>query len=260
MKRLLTFSLLIAIILLVASFWFRGELAHTPETRAQQTKAQPLPKRPSPTEAPSATRRPVENQPPTVTLQSIKYEPDYVAMAHSQENPPFEFRGGQITNGKVFDRDGNVLMESGKELEIFGVSVSPDKKQVLVEGYNAINFVLSPTTQGKTQLPIRPPGSNRLAFGSWHWVNDHSLIGESGIAKVEKDGRPWRRDDNVAQSKLYVYDLITKELTEATLPIEIDAQLFGIVEASPDGYINLANNAPKDNKPRELGWFKVGPP
>ncbi len=261
MRRLLTFSLLVAAVLLGALFWFRGEPPQSPKTQAQQTKALRLTKKSHPSGGAETTREPTVGRVPTVALQSIKYVPDYATIARAHENPPFEFRGGG-TSGKVVDRDGKVLMESGSAIGIYGTLVSPDGKHVLVKGGSSINFVLSPTTQGKMQLPIRPPGTNMLGFGSWYWINDHSLVGESGIAKVEKDGRTWRGSDNVAQSKLYVYDIVEGKLTEVALPAKFDAKVFGIVDSSLDGYIQLhfTSDAPEEKNPDEMGWFKVGTP
>ena len=203
---------------------------------------------------------PTGGQMPPVVLQKVEYTPDYAAISRSfDRNPPFVFKGDG-TSGRVEDRDGHVLMESGKTIGIFGASVSPDKRRVLVKGGNAINFVLGPATGEKIQLPVTPPGVHLLGFGSWYWIDDHRLVGESGIAKVDEDGKPVRSEANVAQSKLYVYDILTKVLQEVVLPAGFDGKVFAIIETSPDGYLKIGVESPVENKSGELAWFKIGPP
>ena len=99
-----------------------------------------------------------------------------------------------------------------------------------------------------------------LGFGSWHWINDHMLIGESGIQKLGDDGLPVKSDDNVGQTKLYVYDISTKALAEVSLPTEIKAQVFTITKVGSNGHVCLHDDEPGGDSQQELGWFQVGQP
>ena len=262
MNRLHTICLLLAAVLIVAMFWWVSDpRRHEINTPAEKTllhgENPPQHEAFSQDQILKPDNVPMADLAPSVPLQKTDYVQDPARVARAHENLPFEFRGGG-TSGRVVDHDGNVLMESGKEIRIYGVSVSPDRRRVLVEGGNAINFILNPETQGKIQLPIRPPGTNMLAFGSWYWVSDHMLVGESGVQKLGDDGLPVKSDDNVAQSKIYVFDITTKKLAEVTLPSGVLTQVFGVVEVSPEGYVLLVDEATGDDRPRQSGWFKVG--
>ncbi len=194
---------------------------------------------------------------PFVEMKEAKYEIDYVALARSRENPPFEFRGGAGT-GKVVDREGRVLMESGEEIGILGVEVGPDRQHILVEGGSAVNFVLNPTTGQKLKLPLTPPGANMLGFG-WRWIGETKLLGESGVQAFNTKGAPMNccEGHNVAQTKLYVYDVTTQKLAEVTMPNKVTQPVVNVVDVSNDGHVHLVHEVPHVGTQQDLGWFKI---
>jgi hypothetical protein len=192
-------------------------------------------------------------------MKKVKYVPDYVGLARSIENPLFRCLGGSGT-GRVVDREGRVVMDSGKEIGILGVAVGPDGKHVLIEGGDAINYVLSPSTGEKIQLPVYPPGTNMLGFGTWNWINETKLLGVSGVQSLDEKGVPVQEDNNVAQTKLYVYDLTTQSLAEVPLPSEVSHLVVNIAEVSPDGHVHLMDEAPHRATEQDLGWFEINSP
>jgi hypothetical protein len=176
---------------------------------------------------------------PLVRMKEEAYVVDYAAVAISHENPPFEYRGGDDGNGRVIDKEGKALMESGKEIGISGAVVGPNREHVLVKGTQGKNFVLTPATGGKLKLPVYPPGANMFPL-DWDWIGEQSLLGKSGVERLGPDGKPVKTDDNVAESKLYVYNLKTQQLSEVALPEKFTHAVFGVMEVIPDGHVHLA--------------------
>lgn len=175
-------------------------------------------------------------------LVEAKEEPyvvDYVTVARSSENLPYRFVGGQTTPGKVIDHEGHVLIESGREIVIDDAVVGPNKKQLLVKGAEGNNLILTPATGEKLVLPLRPSGANMFPF-SWDWIGERSLLGISGVERLGPDGKPTKSEANVAESKLYVYDLKTQQLSEVALPDKFSHAVFGVIEVIPDGHVYLA--------------------
>jgi hypothetical protein len=183
--------------------------------------------------------------------------PDRDAQALAQKDVPYECRGGG-GNGRVVDRDGNVVFESSNEIWIYGASAGTDGKHVLIEGSDAKNLVLNPAKGERRWLPSMPPGTNMLCFGSWHWVSDHMLVGEAGIQKLKANGSPVMDDDNVAASNLFIYDMDTRELAEVALPAELKGKVFGVIESSGDGHLFIGIESPRDDDKFKEGWFKIG--
>lgn len=258
MKRSLKLGLIVAVIL--AAIWLstRSEQTLSTELQVPTERAgdNPAQLRAGDEAKPAAT--PSDERLPMVEMKEAKYEIDYIALARSRENPPFEFRGGSGT-GRVVDQKGNVILESNKDFGIFGVSVGPDKQHVLVEGGDAKNFVLNPATGLKIQLPVYPPGPNMLGMGSWRWIGETKLLGESGVQAFNAKGAPMNccEGHNVAQTKLYVYDVNTQKLAELTMPSKVTQPVVNVVDVSSDGHVHLVHEVPHVGTQQDLGWFKI---
>lgn len=196
---------------------------------------------------------------PLVVMRAEPYALDDASVASSHENLPFKFIGGPGT-GHVENLEGKVLMESAKEMGIFGVSVSHNRERVLVEGAEGKNIVLTPATGEKLELPVYPPGANMLCMGDWYWIDDNTLLGKSGVQAVQKKGISPGCDNTTSETRLYVYDLTTQHLTEVALPDKYKQALVMVMDVSPDGHVHLALDAPPEGVEPDIGWYKIPAP
>ncbi|MFM2168254.1 MAG: hypothetical protein RIS79_2625 [Verrucomicrobiota bacterium] len=259
MNRSLKFGLIVVLILAV--IWFATRIEQTPSTeqRMPTDRTGGMPAQLRVGDVANQAIQTLAERVPFVEMKEAKYEIDYVALARSRENLPFEFRGGG-TSGRIIDRQGRVLMDSGKEIGILGVEVGPDKEHVLVKGGDAVNFVLNPATGLKLKLPLTPPGANMLGFG-WHWIGKTKLLGDSGVQAFNAKGTPINccEGHNVAQTKLYVYDVTTQKLAEVNMPSKVTQPVVNVVDVSSDGHVHLVHEVPHVGTQQDLGWFKVDP-
>lgn len=195
---------------------------------------------------------------PQVTMKTTEYIIDPIGINHERENPRFEFRGGAGT-GRVVDRQGKLLLESGEAIAIFGAAVGPDKEKVLVKGGNAINFVLEPSSGRKIELPELPPGVNMLGFGDWRWIGRNLLFGISGVTKIFHDGAHQNccSENNVAQTRFYTFDLLTQQLSELVMPSAVTQPGVNAVDVMSDGHIHLRFEEPLGGVEQDLCWFKI---
>lgn len=195
---------------------------------------------------------------PMVAARKVQYAADPVAESKLRDDPPFRF-SGDGTSGKVVSRSGQILMESGEQIGIYGVEVGPDRIQVLVKGGNGVNLVINSATGDQVQLPSSPPGANMLGFGSWYWIGNQKLLGVSGIQAHDAKVASLAHCDepHASQSKLYVYDLIAKQLSEVALPAFEEVPVFAVTEVSHDGFVHLFADAPVDGDSQDLGWFQM---
>lgn len=257
MNRPLKFGLIVALILAVV--WITTHSGQKPSL-PQQTSTE-LPVGTSDKRGIADTAKPTGQtsggQSSFLEMKEVRYEIDYVALARSRENPPFEFRGGG-TSGRVVDRQGRVVMNSGKEIGILGVEIGPDKEHVLIKGGDTVNFVLNPATGLKLPLPLTSPGSNMICFG-WHWIGNTKLLGDSGVQALNAKGVPMSccEGHNVAQTKLYVYDITTRKLAEVTMPAKVTQPVVNVLDVSSDGHVHLAHEVPHLGTQHDLGWFKI---
>jgi hypothetical protein len=176
---------------------------------------------------------------PFIQAKEESYSVDYSAVSRFRDDVPYRFVGGQMIPGKVINQEGKVIIESGREMVIDGAVIGPDKKHVLVKGAEGNNLILAPQTGIKFKLPVRPPGANMFPL-DWDWIGEQSLLGESGVERLGPDGKPVSADDNVAESKLYIYNFNTQQLSEVILPDKFTHAVFGVIEVIPDGHVHLA--------------------
>jgi len=261
-KRLLLIALILVVLVAVILLCILGKpVSFTePETvNGKILKEEPHPKLADASTA-STLSSPELPLLPQVTMTAVEYKIDPFALNREREDPPFEFRGGAGT-GRVIDRQGNVLLESSEDIGIFGASVSPDKKKVLVDAANSSggnSLVLEPEADRKTKLPSRPPGANMFSF-SWQWIGPNLLFGVSGVEKIFHEGphENCGNDDNVAQTKFYTFDLLTEQLSEVVMPSAVTQPVVNAMDVTSDGHIHLRHEEPHEGAEQDLGWFKI---
>jgi hypothetical protein len=174
------------------------------------------------------------------------------------ENLPFKFYGNDAV-GRVVDQNGRVLVESGQEIGILGIAVSPNQQMILIEGGDAVNFLLKPSTGDKVKLPVYPPGANMLGFGAWHWISENKLFGESGVQVLNAEGSPTACCESlsVTSTMFYVYDVISQRLSEVIMPSNLNGFVLIVVDVTSDGNVHLAYDIPHVGTRQDLGWFRI---
>jgi hypothetical protein len=257
MKRILIVGL--CLVTLVALIWIsnRGGWISSSAFRIRILKEGDNAAGGHPTENSRSTRHRLPEPPPTLRMNKASDALDYAALSRAPNlPPPYMFSGGAGT-GRVVDSQGEVLIASGKEMGIFGASVSPDSTRVLVRGSEGRNLVLTPATGEKLKLPVYPPGAKMLCMGNWCWINDNKLLGQSGVQAFDTNGKPVKTDNNISETRLYIYDITKKQLTEVTMSAEFTHALASVVEVSPDGHVHLMLEAPALGNEPDLGWFEI---
>jgi hypothetical protein len=210
---------------------------------------------------PSKSRENTRPAAPVAYLEPTERGPGAKTVVGEPGGAPFTLLG-RGTTGRIVDRNGEILLRSGPEIMLIGIELSPDESLVLARGGDSVNYVINPATGKKILLPTYPPGTGMLGFGDWHWVGNDVILGVSGVQASDAHGAEISCCDghNVAQSKLYLFDVGSEELSELPIPKGVDRSVVTVVEARPDGYVNLAHDDPKGGRSENLGWFKITRP
>jgi hypothetical protein len=214
-----------------------------------------------------------------VEVEGFDPEVEIEAAIRSGHRPSFESRGRGSANSRVVDKNERTVFIPVGRNTITSVVPSPDGQRVSVTltaiadpsaaayvdgrrvndtstaGHGA--FVIDPDGTS-FKLPAKPPGEHKFPFDGWRWVNNNLLVAMSGDEKLDEDGEPVTHDANVAQWRIYVYNISRNELTELELPSPLNelktAQIAGISER---GYIRLVHEDADSTLPRDLGWFEI---
>lgn len=155
---------------------------------------------------------------------------------------------------KVVDGLGNVLLEATLDFSIHAVSEAPDGAHLLVSSY-PMGLIIDTVSKNKVPLPTYPPGKDKLGFSSWAWLDGNTVLGVSGDAVTARKAGVEGEGNNVAQTRLYVFNLKNGSLQEVNLD-EVSTKVFAVTEVRPGGYVHLVHDDATGEG--DLGWFQVG--
>lgn len=229
----------------------------------QATKKPDPPRDEAASDANSDTAPPLAEE-PSFQLVGTKGSFDPVADAQRRKNLPYQMFGSGGT-GKIVDRDGNVILQSDSENPIFKYQVSPDENRIAVHRGSGTYDIFTPSTGETIQLPQQPPGENVLGFGSWHWIDERTLIGVSGKTIPFRDDQvgPEREEPIISRSVLYLYDLEERRMSEVALPPALRLQGVRIVSVNAVDETGKVQLRPEGREvsytDASLGWFEVRP-
>jgi hypothetical protein len=174
-----------------------------------------------------------------------------------RESAPFKLQG-RGSKAKIVTAEGKVVIEADDRIGIYGCSVSPDGRRVLIYYGDADYDVMTPKTGEMIRLPRWPPGESVLGF-SWLWIDDQTLVGVSGKT-VPRDDQvgPGREEPNISRSLLYLYDLNERKLSEVELPRALKTKVVSVSAVDATGKLQLqSEDRGVSYSGASLGWFEV---
>lgn len=198
---------------------------------------------------------------PAYQMIEAKSSFDPAADAERKKALPFRMFASGGT-GKIVDREGNVILQSDSKNAIFKMEVSPDQSRIVVHRGSGRFDIIMPKSGELIRLPQQPPGENVLGFGSWHWLDDQTLIGVSGKTIPFRDDQvgPEREEPLISRSVLYIYDLKEQKISEVALPPSLRAKMVSVNAVDDAGHVQLRPEGREVSYTDvSLGWFEVRP-
>ncbi|MEN8695097.1 MAG: hypothetical protein ABF334_09840 [Akkermansiaceae bacterium] len=174
---------------------------------------------------------------------------------------PFKFFGSGGV-GKLLGKDGSLLLQSNEQQAIFSIRVNPSLSNVVALGGSSPNHAFSKNGKLLAVLP-KAPAQGQINFGSWHWVSDDVLVGDSGDLIPHKHDPEKHGAEGICEgcyapltsnTRLYTFNVKTKEMGEVALPEQLQGKRFTILRAVYDGTLEIA-----DEEESYMGWVKINP-
>ena len=206
---------------------------------------------------------------PIVAKAELKeeYELDLNQEINFKKSNPYKLIARGKIAGKVKGEDGLTLVKASGESVIFRVNVSPNYKNFVT----SLGWLGSSAKSGGdrvydsqgnlvVELPKKPT-VKQIKFGGWNWVSDIVLVGDSGDLiphkhDSEKHGAEGTCEGCYApltsNTRLYTFNVKTKEMGEIALPKQLQGKQFTILRAVYDGTLEIA-----DEEESYVGWFKI---
>ena len=107
----------------------------------------------------------------------------------------------------------------------------------------------------------KAPTDGQINFGGWYWVSDNVLVGNSGDLiphkhDPEKHGAEGACEGCYApltsNTRLYTFNVETKEMGEVALPDQLQGKRFTILRAVYDGTLEIV-----DEEESNVAWFEI---
>lgn len=172
---------------------------------------------------------------------------------------PYKIQG-RGSKAKILDADGKAIIEADQNVGIYGCSVSPNGEKIAVYYGDANYEIVAPRTGEKLKLPQNPPGENVLGFGSWHWIDNSTLLGVSGkTIPLRNDQVGTAREEPViSRSAFYSYDLKNRKLSEVELPPALRISNVSVNNVDESGKVQfwLEGREPSETD-TNLRWFEL---
>lgn len=201
------------------------------------------------------------DQKPSYQMVGAKSSFDPVADAERKKTLPFQmFASGGI--GKIVDKDGRIILQSDAKNAIFKFEVSPDLTRIAVHRGSGKYDIITPSSGETIRLPQQPPGENMLGFGSWHWVDERTLVGVSGETIPHKHNHAGNlcEEPDISQSVLYRYDLNERKISQVALPQGIGTKIVSVRAVDEAGRVQLWPDGQGESyTDASLGWFEIRP-
>ncbi|MES2995407.1 MAG: hypothetical protein V4733_01195 [Verrucomicrobiota bacterium] len=168
------------------------------------------------------------------------------------EEPKYR-AGGSGTRGAIRDQERNLIFRATDESPAVAITISPNEKFIWVSGGDRKSYIINTKGGEVANLPIVPPGKDMLGFGKWVWLDNHRLLGDSGVQKYDATGNliTCCGGDNVSESRFYVYDLRTNEMEEMQLPENLRGKVVSFGKVLKTGELQLGHGGD------EFGWYQV---
>jgi len=200
----------------------------------------------------------VEDAPSKVALLSkvgiIKPE-DQETTPH----PDFVWYTSPTSNGTIKDSKGDILFQATDEMPFSSLRSKAGVPFIVVVSGNRNAFVIDMVTKEQVKLPTTPPGIGMKGFETWKLIDDKTLLGLYYVPTLKPDGKPVGccEGHNIAETKLYAYNLKSKTMAEVVLPKALKGTAFSVGRIANDGSVEIVGATTHLGEAGDIGWFNL---
>lgn len=161
--------------------------------------------------------------------------------------------GGSGTRGAIRDQEGNLILRASLEKPAISITISPNEELIWVSGGDIKSYIINSRGEEVADLPLVPPGKDMLGFGKWVWIDNNTLLGESGLQNFDEQGKPIGccQGHNVSESRYFVYDLETEQMKELKLPETLNKKVVTIGKVLKTGEVQLGHEGDG------FSWYRI---
>jgi|GEM_PF-2462863 len=175
----------------------------------------------------------------------------------NKPNPDYVWYTAPTTKGSVKNTKGEVVFQASEELPMLVLKSRGGIENILIISSNRNAFVINPNTSLRLSLPQQPPGFEMKGFETWELIDNETLIAEYNVRYSIMNGNRVNccRGHDIKETKLYSFNLRSRELTEVDLPNSLKGTAFTISGVANDGAVALIPVSTHLKSGSDTNWF-----
>jgi hypothetical protein len=174
-------------------------------------------------------------------------------------HPDFVWYTSPTSNGTIKDSKGGILFQATDEMPFSSLRSKTGVPFIVVVSGNRNAFVIDMVTKEQVKLPTTPPGIGMKGFETWKLIDDKTLLGLYYVPTLKPDGKPVGccEGHNIAETKLYAYNLKSKSMAEVVLPKALKGTAFSVGRIANDGSVEIVGATTHLGGGGDIGWFNL---
>lgn len=174
-------------------------------------------------------------------------------------HPDFVWYTSPTSSGTIKNSKGEILFQATEDIPFSSLRSKAGVPFIVVVSGNRIAFVIDIVTKEQVQLPTTPPGKGMKGFENWKWIDGETLLGYLYVRALAPDGKPVGccEGHNIAETKLYAYNIKSKSMAEVVLPKALKGTAFSVGRIANDGSVEIVGATTHLGGGGDIGWFNL---
>lgn len=174
-------------------------------------------------------------------------------------HPDFVWYTSPNSTGAVKNSKGEILFQATDEIPFSSLRSKAGVPFIVVVSGNRIAFVIDIVTKEQVKLPTTPPGIGMKGFETWEWIDGETLLGLYYVPTLKTDGKTVGccEGHNIAETKLYAYNIKSKSMAEVVLPKALKGKAFSVGRIANDGSVEIVGATTHLGEGGDIGWFNL---
>jgi hypothetical protein len=174
-------------------------------------------------------------------------------------HPDFVWYTSPSSNCAIKNSKGDILFQATDEIPFSSLRSKAGVPFIVVVSGNRNAFVIDIVTKEIVKLPTAPPEIGMKGFETWKLIDEKTLLGLYYVPTLKPDGKPVGccEGHNIAETKLYAYNLKSKSMGEVVLPKSLRGTVFSIGRIANDGSVEIVGATTHLGEGGDIGWFNL---
>lgn len=176
----------------------------------------------------------------------------------NKSNTDYVWYTKPTSTGAIKNSKGEIIFQASNELPFISMRSRANVSKIVIISGNRNAFVIDPETKQQITLPKQPPLEGAKGFDTWEWLDNNTLLAEYSVPREENGNSvSCCQGHEIAETRLYAYDLKSNTLIEVALPKQLKNTVFSIGRIATDSSVEISLKSNHLDEGKLVGWFNI---